>query len=63
MSPAPLGERFAASPRLACQTLQRALAAGDLDAATACFAPEACLIAPDGTEVHGEAASVPASLS
>jgi ketosteroid isomerase-like protein len=53
---APLGERFAASPRLACQALARALRAGDLDAAASCFAPEACLIAPDGTEAHGEAA-------
>jgi len=52
----PLGERFAASPRLACQALTRALGAGDLDAAAACFAPDACLIAPDATEVHGEAA-------
>jgi ketosteroid isomerase-like protein len=52
----PLGERFAASPRLACQALQRALGSGDLDAAAACFAPDACLIAPEGTEVHGEGA-------
>lgn len=36
--------------------LQRALGTGELDAAAACFAPDACLIAPDGTEVHGEAA-------
>jgi ketosteroid isomerase-like protein len=55
-SPNPLGERFAASPRLACQTLQRALGVGDLEAACACFAPDACLITPEGTEVHGEAA-------
>ncbi len=52
----PFGERFAASPRLACQELSRALGAGDLDAAVACFAPDACLIAPDATEVHGEGA-------
>jgi ketosteroid isomerase-like protein len=52
----PLGERFAASPRLACQALARALGAGDLEAAAACFAPDACLIAPDATEVHGEGA-------
>jgi ketosteroid isomerase-like protein len=51
-----LGERFAATPRHACQALSRALSRGDLDAATACFAPDACLIAADGTEVHGEAA-------
>jgi len=52
----PLGERFAASPRLACQALERALGAGDLEAAEACFAPDACLIAPDGTAVHGAGA-------
>jgi ketosteroid isomerase-like protein len=51
-----LGEQFAASPRLACQALKRALGEGDLDAAAACFAPDACLIAPEGAEVHGEAA-------
>jgi len=56
VSPDPLGERFAASPRLACEALKRALSTGDLDAAAACFAPDACLITPDGTEVHGEAA-------
>jgi ketosteroid isomerase-like protein len=55
-SPPPLGERFAASPRLACQALKRALGAGDLDAACACFAPDACLIAPDATAVHGQGA-------
>ncbi|MFL5902059.1 MAG: nuclear transport factor 2 family protein [Solirubrobacterales bacterium] len=55
-SPAPPGERFVASPRLACQALARALGAGDLDAAAACFAPDACLIASDSTAVHGEAA-------
>ena len=52
----PLGERFAASPRLACQALERALGEGDLEAAEACFAPDACLIAPDGTAVHGAGA-------
>jgi ketosteroid isomerase-like protein len=52
----PLGERFAASPRLACQALKRALCEGDLEAAISCFSPDACLVAPDGTEVHGTAA-------
>jgi ketosteroid isomerase-like protein len=52
----PLGERFAASPRLACQALKRALCEGDLEAALSCFSPDACLVAPDGTEVHGTAA-------
>ena len=51
----PLGERFAATPRLACEALARALNLGDLEAATACFAPGACLIGPDGAEKHGEA--------
>jgi ketosteroid isomerase-like protein len=51
-----LGERFAATPRLICQALSRALGSGDLETALACFAPDACLIAPDGTEVHGTAA-------
>jgi ketosteroid isomerase-like protein len=53
VSPDPLGERFAASPRLACQALKRALSEADLEAACACFAPDACLITPEGTEVHG----------
>jgi ketosteroid isomerase-like protein len=52
----PLGERFAATPRLACQALSRALGEGDLEAALACFAPDACLILADGTSVHGEEA-------
>jgi uncharacterized protein (TIGR02246 family) len=51
-----LGERFAFTPRHACAALSRALSSGDLDGAAACFAPDACLITPDGTEVHGEAA-------
>ena len=55
-SPDPLGERFTASPRLACAALKRALGGGDLDAAADCFSPDACLVAPDGTEVHGTGA-------
>jgi len=31
----------------------RALSTGDLDAATACFARDGCLITPDATAVHG----------
>jgi ketosteroid isomerase-like protein len=54
--PEPLGERFAASPRLACEALKRALSDADLEAAERCFCPDACLIAADGTEVHGTAA-------
>ncbi|HET7485808.1 MAG TPA: nuclear transport factor 2 family protein [Solirubrobacterales bacterium] len=52
----PLGERFAATPRHACRALVRALGQGELEAALACFAPDACLILADGTAVHGEAA-------
>ena len=62
LSPAPgpastaLGGRLGATPRHACAALSRALGGGDLEAAVACFAPDACLIAPDGTAVHGAAA-------
>lgn len=31
----------------------RALSTGELDAATACFARDACLITPDATAIHG----------
>jgi uncharacterized protein (TIGR02246 family) len=37
----------------ACLGFVRALSDGDLDAATACFARDACLITPDATAVHG----------
>jgi ketosteroid isomerase-like protein len=33
--------------------LPRALGAGDLESATACFARDGCLITPDATAVHG----------
>jgi ketosteroid isomerase-like protein len=33
--------------------LPRALDAGDLDAAAACFARDGCLITPDATAIHG----------
>lgn len=36
-----------------CLPFVRALSIGDLDAATACFARDACLITPDATAVHG----------
>lgn len=55
-APAGLGERLAATPRLACEALARALNHADLNAALACFSPGACLIGPEGTAVHGEAA-------
>ena len=35
--------------------LARALTAGNLDAAAACFARDACLITPDATAIHGRA--------
>lgn len=52
----PLGERLAATPRLACEALCRAINGGDLEAALACFAPGACLVWADGTAAQGEAA-------
>ncbi|MFL5873425.1 MAG: nuclear transport factor 2 family protein [Solirubrobacterales bacterium] len=41
------------SPGSACLSLPRAIGAGDLDAAAACFARDGCLITPDATAVHG----------
>jgi ketosteroid isomerase-like protein len=55
-SPAPLGERFAATPRLACEGLAKALNAGDLQGATRCFAPAATLIWADGSAACGQEA-------
>src|SRR5690349_3476119 len=52
----PLGERLAATPRLACEALTKALNGGDLEAALACFAPSGCLIGPDGATAQGESA-------
>lgn len=52
----PPGERLAATPRHACRALAGALGQGDLEAAVACFAPDACLLLADGTAVHGTAA-------
>lgn len=52
----PLGERFAATPRLACEALCRAINAGDLEGALTCFAPGACLVCSDGSATQGEAA-------
>jgi uncharacterized protein (TIGR02246 family) len=53
---APLGERLAATPRLACEALARAINARDLEAALACFAPGAALVGSDGNAAQGEAA-------
>ncbi|MGE5282509.1 MAG: YybH family protein [Chloroflexota bacterium] len=54
--PGPLGERLAATPRLASEALCRALNQGDTEAALACFAPGAVLVGPEGTATQGEAA-------
>lgn len=53
---APLGERLAATPRLACEALCRAINDGDRDGALACFSPGAGLVGPDGSISQGEAA-------
>jgi len=50
----PLGERLAATPRLACEALAAAINRGDLEGALTCFAPGACLLGPDGSAAHGE---------
>lgn len=49
----------AATPRLACEELAMALNRGELEAALACFAPGACLVAADGSSAQGEAALRP----
>jgi ketosteroid isomerase-like protein len=41
-----------APSRLPCLLLPRLLSAGNLSAATACFAKDACLLTPDGTAIH-----------
>ena len=41
-----------APSRLPCLLLPRLLSSGNLDAATACFAMDACLLTPDGTAIH-----------
>jgi ketosteroid isomerase-like protein len=38
--------------RVPCLLLPRLLSAGNLDAATACFARDACLLTPDTTAIH-----------
>jgi len=40
-------------PGNACLSFPRAVSAGDLDAAAACFARDGCLITPDATAIHG----------
>ncbi len=51
-----LRERLAATPRLACENLVRAINARDLERALECFAPGACLIGPDGSFAQGAVA-------
>jgi len=41
-----------APSRLPCLLLPHLLTAGNLDAATACFAKDGCLLTPDGTAIH-----------
>jgi hypothetical protein len=53
---APLSQRLAATPRLACEALAKALNAGELEAALACFSPGGGLVWEDGTLTRGEAA-------
>ncbi len=44
---------LAAPPtRIACLALPKLISAGNLDAATACFARDACLLTPDTTAIH-----------
>jgi ketosteroid isomerase-like protein len=47
----------ASPPRLgpgkACLAFPRAVSAGELDIAAACFARDGCLITPDATAIHG----------
>lgn len=42
-----------AGPVRSCLRFARALSAGDLDLAAACFARDGCLITPDATTVRG----------
>jgi ketosteroid isomerase-like protein len=43
----------ASSAKRISASFAEALSAGDLDAATACFARDACLITPDATTIRG----------
>jgi ketosteroid isomerase-like protein len=36
-----------------CPRFAQALSSGDLDAATACFARDGCLVTPDATAIYG----------
>lgn len=54
MNPLALRERLAATPRLACEALARAINQGDLEGALSCFAPGAALVWSDGSTAQGE---------
>jgi uncharacterized protein (TIGR02246 family) len=56
MNPVALGERYAATPRLACEALARAINHADAEAALACFAPGATLVWADGSTASGQEA-------
>src|SRR3954471_14354071 len=43
----------ASPPRIACLALPKLIGSGNLDAATRCFARDACLLTPDATAIHG----------
>jgi hypothetical protein len=47
-------DTLAAAPptRLACLALPKLIGSGNLDAATGCFARDACLLTPDATAIH-----------
>jgi ketosteroid isomerase-like protein len=38
--------------RIACLALPKLIGSGNLDAATGCFARDACLLTPDATAIH-----------
>ncbi|HMC49678.1 MAG TPA: nuclear transport factor 2 family protein [Solirubrobacterales bacterium] len=47
-------ETLVAAPpqRIACLALPKLIGSGNLDAATRCFARDACLLTPDATAIH-----------
>lgn len=42
----------APTTRIACLALPKLIGSGNLDAATGCFARDACLLTPDATAIH-----------
>ena len=53
MNPPALRERLAATPRLACEALARAIGSADLEGALACFVSGACLVWKEGSTAQG----------